>query len=336
MSTRRPLTLAELTGLLEPIGRPVAERTLEGGLFASVQAVDLDDGRCVVTKTGQPDGSDGLLTHERNLLRGEIELLRLAAALPGVPAPRVLLTDLTRTHVEVDVMVAEMLPGDSWHDSHPVMTPDAERAAAEAVGAVLAELHTVTGDRFGYPEAASGVGGATWPEAFGAMMTALLADAERWGVEVDAALVRAAVASSTDQLAEVTTPHLIHMDLWPGNVLLDPGTGLIRGVVDFERGLFADPLMDLVGHEPFLTGPLSPGPIAGYTAAGGSLPIDPTAGTVTGLTAAAHRRLTLYRLYLTLIMTIEVVPRKYTWDDLGEYVGRVVRDRAVLLEQLGT
>lgn len=41
MSTRRPLTLAELTGVLAPVGRPVAERPLSGGWFASVQAVEV-------------------------------------------------------------------------------------------------------------------------------------------------------------------------------------------------------------------------------------------------------------------------------------------------------
>ena len=133
-----------------------------------------------------------------------------------------------------------------------------------------------------------------------------------------------------------TPPCFVHMDLWPGNVLVDPATGEVTGIVDFERGLYADPLMDFVGAEPFLTGPLSPVPLAGYIAAGGWLPVDASAGTPTGFTVEANRRIALYRLYLTLLMTIEVIPRQFDWDDLDEYVDRLVRDRGVLLRQLGT
>jgi len=335
MSTRRPLTLAELTGVLAPVGRPVDERPLSGGLFASVQAVELDDGRSVVVKTGQPDAATGLLSHERTLLRAEVALLRLAEPLTTVPAPTVLHADLSRSLVDVDVAVVELLPGRAWEAS-PALPDAAQATAGRAVGAVLAGLHTVTGPRFGYPAAGSGLGGETWPAAFGAMVDALLADADRWGVPVDAARVRAAVAASGPALAELRTPHLVHMDLWPGNVLLDPATGEVTGVVDFERGLFGDPLMDLVGHDPFRTAGLPPEVVAGYLAAGGTLPVaaDDDAGAAR-LTSAAERRLALYRLYLTLIMTVEVVPRRYDWPDLDGYVARLVEQRATLLAQLG-
>jgi aminoglycoside phosphotransferase (APT) family kinase protein len=335
MTTRRPLTLPELTAVLAPLGHPLAVRDLSGGLFAAVQAVDLADGRCVVTKTGQPDGNGGLLTHEARLIRGEIALLRRAEAIGGVPAPRILHTDLTREHVDVDVVALEMLPGTPWQDARPAMTDEADRRAAEEVGGVLAALHTATGDRFGYPVEASGVGGGTWSEAFTVMIDALLVDAERWDVAVDAPRVLAAVAAGRDELAEVTTPRLVHMDLWPGNVLVDPAAGAVSGIVDLERGLFADPLMDFVGHDPFGTGSLPEGPLAGYLAAGGTLPLDSTAGTVSGLTPAADRRLALYRLYLTLIMTIEVVPRRYDWERLPQYLGSLVDNRGTLLAQLG-
>jgi hypothetical protein len=83
--------------------------------------------------------------------------------------------------------------------------------------------------------------------------------------------------------------------------------------------------MDLVGHEPLRTGTLPTAQVAGYLAAGGDLPVVPD----------AERRLALYRLYLTLVMTIEVVPRGYDWPGLDDYVGRLVADRATLLAQLG-
>lgn len=300
-----------------------------------MQAVELDDGSTVVVKTGVPDDDPSLLRYERSLLRAEIDFLERAAALPDVPSPRVLLTDSTRRHTQLDVMVTDLRPGVSWQTSRSEMGPDATRRAGETVGKAFAQLHTVTARRFGYPESGSGLGGATWPEAFATMTEALLDDSARWDVEVDADRVREAVRSSSDALAQVDTPCMVHMDLWPGNVILDPATGEVTGIVDFERGLYADPLMDFVGAEPFLTGPLSPDLLAGYAAAGGHLPVDASAGTATEFTVEADRRITLYRLYLTLLMTIEVIPRQFDWEGLDEYVDHLVRDREVLLGQLG-
>ncbi len=232
--TRRPLTDAELAAVLGPLGTPVSARPMSGGLFASVQVVRLADGRSVVVKTGTPDLGDRppLLTYERDLLRSEAALLRTAAGLPGVPVAEVLLMDTDRRHVEVDVMVSELLPGEGWSVVHDTMSPSATARAVRDVGTVMAGLHQVVGERFGYPAADFALGGATWPEAFGAMMAALLDDAEVWGVEVDAPLVRAAVERAEPALAEITAPHLLHMDLWPGNVLVDRLTGAVTGIVD--------------------------------------------------------------------------------------------------------
>ena len=338
MVTQRPLTTGELTAVLSPLGRPVAAEPLGGGAFAAVHAVTLDDGRDVVVKTGAaatpgPAGRPPLLTYERDLLRTETLLLRHAAR-AAVPTPRVLLADLTREHADVDVLVMERLPGVTWEGARATMAPEADVAAQRATGAVLATLHRLTGDRFGYPSAPA-LGGATWPSAFGAMVASLLDDARVWDVDVEADRVRRAVEVCAPDLADVGRPALVHMDLWPGNVLVDAGTGTVTGVVDLERGLYGDPLLDLAGADPMSSGAPAPALVEGYLGAGGTLPRDADAGAAGGLTPSADRRLSLYRLYIVLIMTIEVVPRAYAWDGVAGYVRTLRELRAVLLDRLG-
>jgi aminoglycoside phosphotransferase (APT) family kinase protein len=313
----------------------VSVRELTGGLFAAVQQVELSDGRTVVTKTGVSPAipRPPLLTYERDLLRAEIALLRAAAPAP-VPTPAVLHADLTRCLVDVDVLVMEHVPGTSWQEVRTALPDDVNRRTEHEWGGVLAGFHTQTGRLFGYPSS-PGLQGQHWPEVFSAMVDALLTDAVTWGVDVEAGRVRAALADATGALAPVTEPVLVHMDLWPGNVLIDTSTGRITGVVDLERGIFGDPLMDLVGAEAMSVVAPSAGLLEGYRSAGGHLPDEPTSGTLSGFDAAADRRLALYRLYLTLLMTIEIVPRAYAGDWLGEYRQTLLANRADLFDQLG-
>jgi len=42
---------------------------------------------------------------------------------------------------------------------------------------------------------------------------------------------------------EVTVPALVHYDCWDGNIFVE--NGKITGIIDWERTLWADPLMEL-------------------------------------------------------------------------------------------
>ena len=336
MTTKRPLDLAELAAVLRPVGVPTAARPLSGGLFAAVDLVELDDGRTVVVKTGVAPQEEHapLLTYEHDLLRAEVALLRRAEP-TGVPTPRVLLADLSRTDVDVDVLVMDHLPGQSWETVGPTLDARATRRAEHERGAALADFHTVHGEVFGYPSSPR-LQGTAWPDVVTAMLVAVLADADTWGVDVEQVRVTQALTASLPHLAAVTEPVLVHMDLWPGNVLVNPATGEITGIVDLERGLFGDPLMDLVGAEPMSVAAPSVRLVEGYRAAGGCLPAAPTAGTPSGLDPTADRRLALYRLYLNLLMTVEIVPRAYTADWTPAYHAQLLINREILLRHLGT
>jgi aminoglycoside phosphotransferase (APT) family kinase protein len=52
------------------------------------------------------------------------------------------------------------------------------------------------------------------------------------------------VDAHADALDVVTTPRFVHWDLWDPNVFVDPATWDVVGIIDFERVLWADPLME--------------------------------------------------------------------------------------------
>ncbi|NYI07819.1 phosphotransferase family protein [Allostreptomyces psammosilenae] len=342
----RPVLDALVAELLD--GARISRTTeLTGGMFNAAYRLLLDDGRDVVLKASPPADAP-LLTHEHGLMRTETAVYRRLAGVAGVPVPDVVAARLDApaksidAHHEAvaalpdaDVLLLSALPGRPWSDLLAELSPEDSRALRRQLGSVLAALHTVrpqpaAGDvRFGYPHRPVGLHADDWPAAFTAMVEAVLADGEHWGVPLPTDRVRRALRDHHGHLAEVTEASLVHFDLWPGNVFVAtgptgptgpsgpsvPGAGgdepRITGVIDTERAWWGDPLADLVGLDPFGTAEEDADLLDGYRAAGGRW--DPT-------TPAARARLALYRVYLGLVMVVEVVPRGYSGDWLAEHM----------------
>ncbi|HWB36072.1 MAG TPA: aminoglycoside phosphotransferase family protein, partial [Rugosimonospora sp.] len=242
--TQRAFSYADVvTAAKVAFGEPVSHATeLSGGSFGTVWRVDLADGRSTVLKVG-PDPAAKLLRYEAGMLACEAQYLRLVEArAPGVPGPRLL-------HEGDDWLFMTLVPGTPLHGLPD--TVDGAPARFEA-GAAIARLHGVTGDFFGYP--GDRPHADAWPAAFAGMLDALLADAVDWGVElpVEPEALRRLVSRHHDVLVGVTTPVLLHFDLWDGNVLTVPGapaatgerTARLSGIVDGERYLWGDPMID--------------------------------------------------------------------------------------------
>jgi fructosamine-3-kinase len=249
---------------------------LTGGTFAAVWRAGLDDGRQVVVKVGPP-ATARTLEYEQGVIPAEAEYFSMIRAqVPGVPVPEVLAVSRNPEWI-----ITSLLPG------RPLSEDDSPRARTE-LGAAIARVHTITGDRFGYT--GNRPTGKTWPIAYAAMIDSLRADAAAWNVPLPP--LDGVAERYHDVLAAVTRPALLHFDLWDGNVLAGPD-GALTGLVDGERYLYGDPLLDLVSpavlrriedlpDHPFL---------AGYRPS----PFD----------QAARIRLALYRIHLYGLMIAE-------------------------------
>ena len=102
---------------------------------------------------------------------------------------------------------------------------------------------------------------------------------------------------------EVTTPVLVHFDLWDGNILVESGSAghRIGALIDAERAFWGDPLAEFVSLALFTDIEQDTAFLHGYRAAGGTVTFD----------LAARQRLALYRAYLYLIMWVETAPRGF-------------------------
>ncbi|MFR9779133.1 phosphotransferase family protein [Micromonospora sp. MS34] len=308
-----------LAASLGPGPRVTGCGPLTGGGFAAVWWVTLDDGRSVVLKVGPPPQVP-LLRYEHDMIGAEARYLRMVAArVPSVPVPPLLHHG---SDPELgDWLLTGLLPGRTlWELTQAGADTDEVRIQ---FGVALAALHGVTGDRYGYD--CGRAGGTTWRAAYPAMLDDLLADAADWRVPlpVPAARIRELVERHATVLDAVRRPALLHFDGWAGNVLAvdgPDGTPRLAGLVDGERHLWGDPLMDLVSPLLFRRTEDEPDePLVRAYRTIAPFPLD----------AAVRRRLGLYRLYLYLLMTVEMPSRGITAESDPWRVARL----AELLDQ---
>ncbi|MFC5661696.1 phosphotransferase family protein [Kitasatospora misakiensis] len=322
--TKRHLTSAELDALLRGsagLGCRL-EHELTDGWFNSAYRVQLDDGRPAVVKLAPPADAP-VLRYERGILGTEAMVYRRLAALPAgaVPGPELI-------HADEEFLVLSVLEGTPWDKAGAQLPPGAEPALRRELGAITARLHTLApaDGRFGYPAAESALSAADWRTAFTAMVEALLDDAAHWGSPLDLPPgdIRALVSDGGYALDQVTEPRLVHFDLWPGNIFVDPMGHRITGLIDHERAFWGDPAAELVSLDfGGGTGPDSD-LVAGYAEAGGSLDFTP----------ALHHRLALYQLYLALLLVVECAPRGYEGDHLA-FCRRLLVEAVARLRALG-
>lgn len=292
---------------------------LSGGFANAVARVVLDDGRTAVVKLAPPPVAG--LTHERELLRTEAFAL---TALAGADAPQPELLDAFELDGREAIVVSELAGAQPTDGVDPAQ-----------LGRLLAELHRAGAASaagaavFGYPFREE-LQASTARAAYLLQLDAVLADARRFGVglPVDAGALRARLGEASGAFDEVTTPTLVHFDLWDGNLLTRDER--ITGVIDHERAMWADPTADLPSRYLMRRVPAAvEADVAfgrAYAAASGSGPMPGP---------AARTRTLLWTAYLALVMTVEATPRGYSGDWFDEHDRAVRRWLVETLDELG-
>jgi aminoglycoside phosphotransferase (APT) family kinase protein len=318
---------ARLTAALSGAGvswdQVAACRSLTGGTFNAVHLVGLADGTRLVVKI--PPGPDTpLLRYEQGILGTEALYYELASQCHDVIVPAVIAVDATGA--SGGYLVMTRCPGSPWPELAP-LPGGGERAELRAeLGRQVARLHTITGTGFGYPSGAVGPLRDSWRAAFLDMVDAVLADAERFAVTLPRSVADVAdwFTAKAAVLDEVTTPVLVHFDLWDGNILVESGAAghRIGALIDAERAFWGDPLAEFVSLALFADIEQDTAFLRGYRAAGGTVTFD----------FAARQRLSLYQAYLYLIMWVEAAPRQASSQRRGWLVDRVLRPLTAALD----
>jgi aminoglycoside phosphotransferase (APT) family kinase protein len=275
---------------------------LRDGWFNAAYAITLADGRRVVLKVAPPPDIE-VLSYERDIVRAEVEALRLVRAHTEAPVPEVLWFDDSLRHANSPLFLMTFIPGVSLQAARAEIDDERQATIDRDLGAHLRAINSIRADHFGRL-ASSAPRHDSWRDAFTELWSGLLDDGRRKAVELPVpydALQRAFEAASP-ACDDVVEPVLVYWDLWDGNVLVDPVTAQLEGMLDLERALWGDPLMEsqFAPHE------LRSELLAAYG------PIDRDS-------ASACCRRAAYTLYLHVVMAIEGAYRQYPDDFIGDW-----------------
>ena len=283
---------------------------LPEGMYNAAFRIELADGPDAILKVAPPDHVR-VLRYERDIMRAEVEMMRLVRAQTAVPVPEILVHDTSRRLVDNNFYLMACIPGQPLNKLRKDLSEQAQTRIDRQAGDLTRQINALRGPAFGYvaqPERHA----PSWRQAFAGMLEDVLADGVDAGVELPLPYdeVRARAARWYPALDAVTVPQLVHWDLWDGNIFVDPERLQINGIVDFERALWGDPLMEVQFE--------FRGPQSAY-AAGYGRPIF--------VDEEATVRRALYNVYLYAIMVIECTYRQYDDDGQERWArGRLARE----------
>lgn len=218
-------------------GFPTSLEPLAGGHSGETFLSDIAGERAVVRVYG-------LRSAHRGALAPEIDAAVLELVRGLLPVPAVL--EVRRGAPDVDLpglLVTSLLPGERLDVLLPTLSPEGLRTLGERLGVLAGRLGHMVQPRRGTfvdrslhleaaPSAATDL--PTWLEQHAGSLPPDVVDGLRHVVE-----------EAQDLLDEDRRACLVHADLVPPNVLVDPTTLELTGVLDWERAHSGHPWTDL-------------------------------------------------------------------------------------------
>lgn len=274
---------------------------LKQGWFNAAYNVKLEDGREVILKIAPPQSAE-VMIYEKNIMETEVASMRLVRKNPVIPVPEIYFFDNAHDLCDSDYFFMEKLCGDNLEHVKTSLSAETQESIDLHIGQIIREINTFPGTYFGY-DGNSDLRANTWKEAFIKIVESLLEDAARKNVAFDFSYdeLRAAVLKHASALEEITAPLLVHWDAWNPNFFVRDGR--ITGIIDFERALWAEPLME-----------------AQFRQFGDASVTNSMRGYgKTSFTFAEEQRLHLYSLHLALVMQTECFYRNYDTDDVFNF-----------------
>jgi aminoglycoside phosphotransferase (APT) family kinase protein len=276
-----------------------AVRELKDGWFNAAYNIRLADGREVILKIAPPKDAE-VLQYEKNIMATEVAAMRLVRQNPAIPVPEIYFFDDAHDLCDSDYFFMGKVIGDSLEHVKASLPAETQASLERQIGAIIREINGFPGTYFGY-EGNRDLRATTWKAAFITILGSVLEDGARknavYGYGYDE--IRATYLKHVSALEEITTPCLVHWDAWDPNFFVKDGR--IVGIIDFERALWAEPLMEAQFRALSFGDGIS-NSMRGYGK--------------TSFTAAEEQRCWLYALHLALVMNTECYYRNYDTDTI--------------------
>lgn len=215
---------------------------LKEGYFNVAYRIRLQS-REVVLKIA-PSPEIPVMTFEKNIMFSEVDSMKMVAERTDVPVPQVLFYDNSGSIIGREYFFMERLRGQSLSCLQDTLPETDKQEIYYRLGQYTRQLNHIQGERFGYygqPHRQ----GENWYEIFRDMVRDTYGDARRKDIAMPVREDRTLEMLERERalFEAVKTPRFVHWDIWAGNVFIADGE--VEGIIDFERCLWADRLMEV-------------------------------------------------------------------------------------------
>lgn len=278
-----------------PEMRVIQIKELKEGYFNAAYDVTLSDGRQIILKIA-PVSDALIMSYEKNIMFSEVKAMKLVKAQSKVPVPEVYMYDASCSICDAPYFIMEKITGNSLSAINQELSEKEKSDIMRQVGLYTRQINSITGTEFGYlgqPD----MQGNCWFPTFKKMMRLAVADAEKMEIDLRVDIDELFLLLDSDEIYfhEVQIPRLVHWDLWEGNIFAEKGK--VTGIIDFERAIWGDPLMEV-----------------GFRSYGQSTDFFEGYGKKE-FTSNEKKRILWYDIYLFLLVALEYKYRRYETDD---------------------
>lgn len=228
-------------------------RLLDGGLFNTTYKICYGPDREEAVLRLGPVNRHLILAFEEELMKAEDWIYRLCRE-HGIPCSDVLACNTQRKAIDRDYMIVRYIPSTAM--SSVKLEEDERCRLRQEVGRIARELHSITSPDFGRVSlTVSGRRFSGWYDYLLTEVTDITERSRKFQVftEEEISRIRAVLPKHRELLEQIQEAHLIHTDLWEGNVLLKEENGVyqVAAVIDADRAVFGD--LDFEFATPWMT-----------------------------------------------------------------------------------
>lgn len=277
-----------------------AIKSMDDGWFNAVYMIIAGDMEMIL-KIAPPEGIK-TLRYERNVMNAEVDTLKLINNFANIPIPKVLFYDNTKRLLDSEYFFMTKIAGTPYLKIKDTLSQSDRTAIEIEIGEIERKINNIKGASFGYVSR-DAKKSTKWSEAFWNMFFDILLDGKDNEVKLPAEYVAISklVSARLRVFDQVTEPHLVHWDLYDGNIMIN--NGKISGIIDFEKSLWGDPLMNVYFSNLYDNS----GYCKGYQ------------NEIPGSRESKCRRI-IYNIYMYLVMMMECKYRKYNNEGHEQWI----------------
>lgn len=224
-------------------GKKISSCTeLTEGLCNVAYLITFQDGEKKILKIAAAD-NHGYMTNEINMMTAEVSAMKLLQNKLSAKVAKVDLHDNSKTLCSGEYFFMEYLEGENYFHLKESLSEKEQQNLDLQIGRIVREFTDIKGSFFGL------LGDTihrfhSLYELIHYMLSNVIRDADRKAVNyfIDGSELLTLLERDRTIFNQVTTPGLVHYDLWEGNIFVKDMQ--VSGLIDWERALWGDPLME--------------------------------------------------------------------------------------------